>query len=96
MTTLTALWNRAFAVLGRMSMYRLVYLALAALAVVALLLSFFDLVGPGPLQLIATLVVLSAVCVAVDAAAQRVLNLPWRLDSSLITAHILLFVLRPT
>ncbi len=96
MGNLTALWNRVFAVLGRMSMYRLVYLALATLAVVALVLSLFDLVGPGPLPLVATLAVLSAVCVAVDAAAQRVLNLPWRLESSLITAHILLFVLRPT
>ncbi|GAA5207858.1 FAD-dependent oxidoreductase [Microbacterium kyungheense] len=96
MGTLTALWNRVFAVLGRLSMYRLVYFALAALAVVALLLSFFGLVGPDPLQLVVTLVVLAAVCVAVDAAAQRVLNLPWRLESSLITAHILLFVLGPT
>ncbi|WP_203581273.1 FAD-dependent oxidoreductase [Microbacterium hibisci] len=104
MGTLTAVWNRVFAVLGRVSMYRLVYLALAALAVIALLLSLIDLalpvgnqlVGPDPLQLVATLVVLSAVCVGVDAAAQRVMHLPWRLESSLITAHILLFVLRPT
>jgi ferredoxin-NADP reductase len=96
MGTLTAVWNRLFAVLGRMSMYRLVYLALAALAVVALLLSFFGLVGPDPVQLVVTLAVLAAVCVGVDAAAQRLLNLPWRLESSLITAHILLFVLRPT
>ncbi|MFK4836006.1 FAD-dependent oxidoreductase [Microbacterium sp. ZW T2_14] len=96
MGTLTAVWNRLFAVLGRLSMYRLVYFALAALAVVALLLSFFGLVGPDPLQLVVTIAVLSAVCVGVDAAAQRVLNLPWRLESSLITAHILLFVLRPT
>ena len=96
MGTLTAVWNRVFAVLGRMSMYRLVYFALAALAVVALLLSFFGLVGPDPLQLVVTLAVLAAVCVGVDAAAQRLLNLPWRLESSLITAHILLFVLRPT
>jgi ferredoxin-NADP reductase/Na+-transporting NADH:ubiquinone oxidoreductase subunit NqrB len=94
--TLTAFWNRVFAVLGRVSMYRLVYLALAALALVALVLSLFDLVGPDPVELIATLLVLAAVCVGVDAAAQRVLNLPWRLESSLITAHILLFVLRPT
>ena len=96
MGNLTALFARVFAVLGRLSMYRLVYFALAALAVVAFLLSFFGLVGPDPWQLVVTLVVLSAVCVGVDAAAQRVLNLPWRLESSLITAHILLFVLRPT
>ncbi|GAA5197190.1 flavodoxin reductase [Microbacterium jejuense] len=96
MGNLTALWNRVYAVLGKLSMYRLVYFALAALAVVAFLLSFFGLVGPDPWQLLVTLAVLSAVCVGVDAAAQRVLNLPWRLESSLITAHILLFVLRPT
>lgn len=96
MGSLTAVWNRVFAVLGRVSMYRLVYIALATLAVIALVLSLFGLVGPGPLELVVSLVVLSAVCSAVDAAAQRVLNLPWRLESSLITAHILLFVLRPT
>ncbi|MFD4958583.1 FAD-dependent oxidoreductase [Microbacterium sp. NPDC058389] len=96
MGNLTALFARVFAVLGRLSMYRLVYFALAALAIVAFLLSFFGLVGPDPWQLVVTLLVLSAVCVGVDAAAQRVLNLPWRLESSLITAHILLFVLRPT
>lgn len=96
LSTLTAAWNRVFAVLGRVSMYRLVYLALAALAVISLVLSFFDLVGPDPLQLVVSLAVLAAVCTGVDAAAQRVLDLPWRVESSLITAHILLFVLRPT
>ena len=60
------------------------------------LLSFFDLVGPDPFELVATLAVLVVVCVGVDAAAQRVLRLPWRIESSLITAHILLFVLRPS
>ncbi|GAA2970685.1 ferredoxin-NADP reductase [Microbacterium terrae] len=94
--SLTAGWNRVYAVLGKVSMYRLVYLALAVLAVIAIIESFFGLVGPGPAELLVTLAVLSAVCIGVDAAAQRVLQLPWRLESSLITAHILLFVLRPT
>ncbi|WP_375383759.1 FAD-dependent oxidoreductase [uncultured Microbacterium sp.] len=94
--SLTSLWNRVFAVLGRVSMYRLVYLALAALAIVAFVLSFFALVSPEPRELVVTLVVLSVVCVGVDAGAQRVLKLPWRLESSLITALILLFVLRPS
>lgn len=94
--TLTAVWNRVFALLGRISMYRVAFLALAALALTALVLSLFDLVGPGPLELVATLAVLSAVCVGVDAAAQRILRLPWRLESSLITSLILLFVLRPS
>ena len=96
MGSLTALWSRVFAVLGRVSMYRLVLLALATLAAIAFILSFFGQVAPGPLQILATLAVLAAVCIGVDAAAQRIVALPWRLESSLITAHILLFVLRPT
>lgn len=93
---LTAVWNRAFALLGRVSMYRTAFLALAALAVIAFALSFAGLVAPNPLQLVVTAAVLAIVCGAVDAGAQRLLRLPWRVESSLITAGILLFVLRPT
>lgn len=92
----TALWNRVFAVLGRVSMYRLVLLSLGGLAVISFVVSFFGLIAPGPLELVVTLVVLAVSCTVVDAAAQRILHLPWRIESSLITAHILLFVLRPT
>jgi glycine betaine catabolism B len=94
--TLTSVWTRVFAVLGRVSMYRLALLSLAALALVALAVSFFGHVAPTPVELLATAAVLAVVCVGVDAAAQAVLRLPWRLESSLITAGILLFVLRPT
>ncbi|MEZ3159601.1 flavodoxin reductase [Microbacterium sp. BWT-B31] len=94
--SLTALWNRVFAVLGRLSMYRLVLLALLTLAAIAFVLSLFQLVGPAPWELLATLVLLAVVCSATDAAAHAVLRLPWRLESSLVTACILLFVLRPT
>jgi ferredoxin-NADP reductase len=93
---LSALWNRVFAVLGRVSMYRLVLLSLAALAVISLALSFAGLVGPTPGELAATAAVLVVVCVATDAAAQRLLRLGGRIESSLITAGILLFVLWPT
>ena len=41
MSSLTVVWNRVFAVVGRVSMYRLVVLALAALAAIAFALSFF-------------------------------------------------------
>ncbi|GAA3212140.1 FAD-dependent oxidoreductase [Microbacterium terregens] len=94
--TFTSLWNRVFAVLGRVSMYRLALLALGALSFLALVASFFGLVVPTPWELLVTAVVLSVVCVGVDAAAQAIVRLPWRLESSLITAAILLFVLRPT
>ncbi len=94
--SLTALWSRAFEVLGRVSMYRLVLLSLGALAAIAFVLSLFGQVTPTAPELVVALVVLAVVCGGVDAAAQRVLKLPWRIESSLITAHILLFVLRPT
>lgn len=95
-TSLTALRQRVLAVLGGISMYRLVLLALSALAVIALILSLLGvIVSPTPVDLLVTFAVLAAVISAVDAGAQRVLGLPWRLESSLVTALILLFVLRP-
>ncbi|MFT4219952.1 MAG: flavodoxin reductase [Microbacterium sp.] len=95
-SSLTGLWNRVLQLLGRASMYRLTLCALAALTVIALVLSVFGLVSPQPLELVATLVVLMAAGVAVDSVAQRALRLPHRYESSLITGGILLFVLRPT
>jgi ferredoxin-NADP reductase len=94
--SLTSLWNRVYALLGRVSMYRLVLLALAGLALIAFVLSWFGQVAPNPLELVVTLAVLSAVCAATDASTQRLLKLPWRVESSLITAHILLFIVGPT
>lgn len=96
MTSLTAAWNRVLAVLGRASMYRLVVLALGALAVIAFVLSFLGAVGPSPWELLVTSVVLGVACAATDAIAHRVLRTDWRWESSLITVLILLFVLRPT
>lgn len=96
MSSLTALWSRVYAVLGRVSMYRLVVLSLGALAIVAFLLSFFGLVGPSPWELLASAAVLGAACAGTDAVAHRVLGKAWRWESSLITVLILLFVLRPT
>jgi len=96
MSSLTAVWNRVFAVVGRLSMYRLVVLALGALAAIAFVLSLFGLVGPDPLELLAASAVLAPACAGVDALAHRLLQRAWRWESSLITVLILLFVLRPT
>jgi len=93
---LTAGWNRVFAVLGKVSMYRMVFLALLALTVVAFGVSFFGLVAPSPLELLATLAVLAVACGIVDVVAHRIIGQSLRLESSVITAFILLFVLRPT
>lgn len=95
MISFAALRQRVLAVLGAISMYRLVLYSLAALALVALVLSVFGLVAPAPLELVVAFVVLLVVISAVDAAAQRLLHLPWRVESSAVTALILLFVMRP-
>ncbi|MFB4350362.1 FAD-dependent oxidoreductase [Microbacterium sp. CR_7] len=95
-TSLTALRQRVLAFLGGISMYRLVLFALLALAVIAIVLSALGvIVSPTPVEIVVSFVVLAVVISAVDAAAQRVLRLPWRIESSLVTALILLFVLRP-
>jgi len=94
-TSFTALRQRVLAVLGGVSMYRLALSSLAILAVIALGLSLFGLVGPTPLELVLSFIVLAAAISVVDAAAQRLLHLPWRLESSLVTALILLFVMQP-
>lgn len=89
-------WRRGFAALGRLSMYRVVLLALGALAVISLGLSLGSLVVPSPLELLVSAAVLSAVCVGGDMVAHRILRRGPRAESSLITAGILLFVLRPS
>lgn len=96
LTAFTALRQRVLALLGAVSMYRLVLACLGTLTVFALVLSFFDLVGPEPAEIAVTLVVLSFVIAACDAAAQRILRLPMRIESSMVTAAILLFVLQPS
>lgn len=96
MSSLTAAWNRVLAVLGRLSMYRMVVLALGVLAAISFVLSLLGAVAPSPWALLASFAVLGVACVAVDAIAHRVLSTGWRWESSLITVLILLFVLRPT
>ncbi len=95
-TTLTAGSTRVLGLIGRVSMYRLVLASLGLLAVVSLVLSFAGLVVPQPLELVASVVVLAVACALTDLIAQGLLRMPRRLESSLITAGILLFVLRPS
>lgn len=95
-TTLTAGSTRVLGLIGRVSMYRLVMASLGLLAVFSLVLSFAGLVVPQPLAIVASAVVLAAACALTDLVAQSLLRMPRRLESSLITAGILLFVLRPS
>nr|WP_236571238.1 FAD-dependent oxidoreductase [Microbacterium hydrocarbonoxydans] len=95
-TSFTAMRQRVLALLGGISMYRLVLFSLLTLAIIAVVLSSLGvIVSPTPIEILASFVVLALVISAVDAGAQRVLRLPWRIESSLVTALILLFVLRP-
>lgn len=96
MTRLTALWNRLISVVGRVSMYRLVLVTLGTLTLLSLVFAAFDLIAPSVGALLASFAVLNVVCVAVDALGQRLTGRAWRIESSLITAGILLFVLYPT
>ena len=95
-TSLTALRQRVLAVLGALSMYRLVFFALVALALLALGFSFAGLLAPTAGEILASFAVLAVSISLVDAIAQRILRLPWRIESSLVTALILLFVLQPS
>lgn len=94
--TLTAGSTRVLGVLGRVSMYRLVLASLGLLTLIALALAFAGLVVPDPLEILVSAVVLTLACGLTDLVAQSVLRMPRRLESSLITAAILLFVVRPT
>lgn len=94
--TLTAGSTRVLGVLGRVSMYRLVLASLGLLTLIALALAFAGLVVPDPLEILVSAAVLALACGITDLVAQSVLRMPRRLESSLITAAILLFVVRPT
>lgn len=94
--TLVAGRTRLQAGLGRLSMYRLMLLALTTLVVIAFAVSFGGQLVTGPWALAATATVLLVACLGTDVAAQRLLRLPGRLESSAITALILVFVVRPT
>ncbi len=95
-SSLTALRQRVLAVLGALSMYRLVFFALVALGLLALGLSLAGLLAPTAGEILASFAVLALTISLVDAIAQRTLRLPWRIESSLVTALILLFVLQPS
>ncbi|MDM4761400.1 oxidoreductase [Galbitalea sp. SE-J8] len=84
------------AVLGRIGVYRQVAIVLGAIAVVALVLAATGQLAYGWLQLLASL----AVALVATIGSARLIALPFRarphLDSSIITALLLFFILLPT
>ncbi|MBN9156380.1 flavodoxin reductase [Microbacterium sp.] len=93
--TLVGVQQRVLAQLGRLSMYRLTLYALIALAVVAVVESALGWIGVTPLDVVASLALLLVATFCTDAVAQALLRVPRRIESSLITALILLFVVQP-
>jgi ferredoxin-NADP reductase len=88
--------TRLDALLGKVQMYRLVSMVLAAIAVVAIVESLVGVLGFPPLALLATLVTVLVACVV----ANRVMALLFRVrphtESSIITALLLFFLFFPT
>ena len=93
--TLVGLRQRVLPPLGRLAMYRLTLYALLALAAVAVVESALGWIGVTPLDLVASLALLVLATFCTDAVAQALLRVPRRIESSLITALILLFVVQP-
>jgi ferredoxin-NADP reductase len=90
------IFSRLDAVLGRVTMYRLVSLILAALALVSIVLSLFGAIAYPPLDLLASLVT----ALVASVVANRLVALAFRVrphsESSIITGLLLFFVLFPT
>jgi len=93
--TLIGARQRVLAQLGRLSMYRLTLYALLVLAAIAVILAAVGAISSTPLDLLATLALLTLASLCTDAVAQTLLRVPRRIESSLITALILLFVVQP-
>lgn len=82
--------------LGRVTMYVLVIICLAALAVVAAVLSLLGWFGFGPLELLASSAVLLAVAYGANRLAGLILRMRPQTGSAAITALLLLFIFQPT
>ncbi|NQX12781.1 oxidoreductase [Microbacteriaceae bacterium VKM Ac-2855] len=82
--------------LGRVTMYRLVWLVLAALYLIALVYSAVGLLAYTPLELLATAAVAIGVTALVSALLARLVGSRAHLESSLVTGFLLTFLLFPT
>lgn len=87
---------RVLGALGGFSMYRLMLLSLILLWLLALAFSFFHQVTPAPADLVLGTAVLLTVTAAVDVLGHLIVRRPVRLESSAITALLLVFILGPT
>ncbi len=82
--------------LGRVTMYVLVIIALTALAVIAAVLSLFGWFSFGPLEILASAAVLLVVTLASNWIAGRIVRMQPQTASSIITALLLFFIFPPS
>ncbi len=88
--------NAVDALLGRVTMYRLVLICLASLTVLAFALSFAGVLYYPPVDLAATLAVLLAVTYGSNRVYGAMFGVAPHAESSLITAGLLFFLLWPS
>lgn len=82
--------------LGRVTMYRLVWLVLAALFVIAVVYAAFGALAYTPLELLCSAIVAIGVTTLVSWALARLFRTRAHLESSLITGFLLTFLLFPS
>jgi ferredoxin-NADP reductase len=82
--------------LGRVTMYALVIIALGFLGVVAMALSLFGWFSFGPLEILASAAVLIVAANAANWVAGRIVRMQPQTASSFITALLLLFIFPPS
>ena len=82
--------------LGAITMYKLVLFSLLAIAIVAIALSFFDLVSPDPLALLASLPIALAFSYGSSWIGARVVRQKMHLESWLITGFLVFFIMAPS
>lgn len=83
-------------VTGLVTMYKLILFSLIAIAVVALILSLFDQLAYDPLPLIASAAVALGATGGSNALIAGLLRINPHVESSLITALLIFFVMQPT
>lgn len=81
--------------LNRITMYRLTLYGLSLIAAYALLLGFAGALSSGGVELLASLVVLTAACFGCNYLFSLLYKAPTNIESVFITAFILFFVLAP-
>jgi ferredoxin-NADP reductase len=86
---------RIDAITGRVSMYRLATITLAIVLAIAVVLAFFDAIGPDPYAILGTLGVVVVATLGANEIAARLARVVPHRESSVITAFIVTCIVQP-